>query len=59
MVLGGGKRVTMVMMFVGGRCVDVRRNYCTNTTVENLRGGSFLFPSEPIGVKLFNIALIL
>ena len=48
----GGKRSTMVMMFVGGSCVVVRGIIDTIPTVRNLRGGSFSFPPEPIGVKL-------
>jgi hypothetical protein len=36
----------------GGSYVNVKQNYCTILTVEKLRGGSFLFPPEPIGVKL-------
>ena len=36
----------------GGGCVGARQNSCTIPTVENLRGGSFLFPPKPIVVKL-------
>jgi hypothetical protein len=42
----GGKRHTL-MMFVGGGVGD-RRNSRTIPTVENLRGGSFSFPPEPL-----------
>ena len=38
----GGKRSTMVMMFVGGSCVVVQRIIHTIPTVGNLRVGSFL-----------------
>ena len=38
----GGKRHTMLMMFVGG-------------SVENLRGGRFLFPPEPLSVFLLTL----
>jgi hypothetical protein len=41
----------------GGSCVDAQRNYCTIPTVGNLRGGSFLFLPEPIGVKLLSCSL--
>jgi len=44
----GGKWNTMVMMVVGGCCVDGRKNSCTIPTVENLRDGSFSFLSEPL-----------
>ena len=36
----------------GGSCVDVLWISHTIPTVRYLRGGSFLFPPEPIGVKL-------
>ena len=32
----------------GGSCVDAQRNYCTIPTIGNLRGGSYLFPPEPL-----------
>jgi hypothetical protein len=49
-----GEENTMVMMFVGGSCVDRQQNSCTVPTVGNLRGGSFLFPPEPLWVKLLS-----
>jgi hypothetical protein len=36
----------------GGSCVDARRISGTISTIENLQGGSVLFPPEPIGVEL-------
>ena len=35
-----------------GGCVGARRNSRIIPTIENLRGGSFSFPPEPIVVKL-------
>ena len=35
-------------------CVDACQNSCTIPTGEKLRGGSFLFPTEPIVVKLLS-----
>ena len=46
--VGGGERVTMVMMFVGGVVFDVQQISRTIPTVQYLRGGSFLFPPEPL-----------
>ena len=42
------------MMFVGRVLFlfIIDSTFCTISTVGNLRGGSFLFPPEPIGVKL-------
>jgi hypothetical protein len=37
----------MVVMFVGSLCSG-RRYFHTIPTVENLRGGRFLFPPEPL-----------
>ncbi len=49
--VGGANGTTMVVMFVGG-CVGDRRNSRTIPTVDYLWCGIFLFPPEPIGVKL-------
>jgi hypothetical protein len=38
----------------GGSCVGARRNSSTIPTIENLRGGSFLFLPEPLLVKLLS-----
>jgi hypothetical protein len=48
----GGKRVTIVTMFVRGSCVDARRNLSTIPTVGNLRGGSFSFRPNPMGTAV-------
>ena len=40
----------------GGGCVGDRRNSRTIPTVENLWGGSFLFPPEPLFVFLLSAA---
>ena len=39
----------------GGSCVDARLISGTILTVGNLRVGSFLFPPEPIEVKLLKL----
>ena len=42
----------------GGSCVGARQNLSTIPTVDTLRGGSFLFPPEPIVVKLLNTGCV-
>ena len=54
----GGKRVTMVMIFVGGVVFDVRQISCTIPTVQYLRGGNFFVPARTlIAVKLLKDVL--
>jgi hypothetical protein len=43
-----GKRNTMVMMFVGGVVLMLEGFLVIFLPVENLRGGSFSFPPEPL-----------
>ena len=47
----------MVMMFGGGCCVGAHENSRTIHTAENLRGEIFLFPPEPLLVKLLTTFL--
>ena len=48
---------TLVVIFVLGGYVQRRQGFCTWSHVENPWGGSFLFPPEPLLVKLLTAPL--
>ena len=54
---GGGQMAHHGDDVCGGSCVGARRNLSTIPTVEILWGVSFLFPPEPLLVKLLLIEI--